>query len=146
MNTWGRPWKDFQGSLLVLFTFLSCEHLATWILSLLNSESPWALLHSLSLCHDLETLLKEWNRALVGMTAFVFPLSRISAFSVVTQCFWKHLIHIFCLSVNFSSKNCIPWKGDCYNSQLKWTSALSKESHDSQKCFFVYFSICQRKY
>ena len=97
MNTWGRPWKDFQGSLFVLFTFLSCEHLATWILSLFNMESPWALLHSLSLCHDLETLLKEWNRALVGMTSFVFRLLRISAFSVATQCFWKHLIHIFCL-------------------------------------------------
>lgn len=81
----------------MLFTFLSCQHLATGILSLLISESPWAFLHSLSLYPDLETLLKEWNSALVGMTSFIFHLSRISAFLVDTQCFWKHLIHMFCL-------------------------------------------------
>lgn len=90
------------------------------------------------------------------LKAWIFHCQQI--ISLVTSLKWQDdlfyfkvnvcqiLKAIFCLSVNFSSKNCIPWKGDCYNSQLKWTSALSKESHDSQKCFFVYFSICQRKY
>ena len=97
MDSWGRPSKDFQGSLFVQFTLLSCEHLDTWVLSLHNSESPSVLPHSISLGHDLETLSREWIRTLVGLASFVSHPSRINAFLADIQCLWKHLIHTFCL-------------------------------------------------